>query len=173
MEEQFLNEILKDTFTLENLRKRAMALKLRVERKIFQSSDDKVGENESLNETGKSSLDQARKWAREFDKKILDEVTADNFREVFERIDLVISEAKSLTIYFVFIPDEGQIKQIGEWLRKSLNNPKLIFDVKVDPNLIGGCAIVYKGVYKDYSLKAKISQNKGKLMEEFRRYLRN
>lgn len=161
MEEKFLEEILKDTYTLESFKKRVMALKLRIEKKIFRSS-----------EIGKSNLYQAEGWAENFDKKILDEVTPDNFREVFERIDTFISGSTTLSIYFVFIPDEEQLKDVGEWLRKSLKNPKLIFGVKTDPNLIGGCAIVYKGVYKDYSLKARIEANKEKLVGQFRGYLR-
>lgn len=157
MEQDILNEILKDTFTLESFKKRVSVLKLILEKKIFKSEDQ--SKNEHLSEMGKSSL--------------LDQVNADNFQELFKVIDQFITDQTPLTIYFVFIPDETQVKEIGEWLRRSLNNPRLIFDVKVDPGLIGGCAIAYKGVYRDYSLKAKISQNKEKLMEEFRRYLKN
>ncbi|MBI2593628.1 F0F1 ATP synthase subunit delta [Candidatus Daviesbacteria bacterium] len=171
MEQQFLNEILKDTFTLESFKKRARVLKLILEKKIFKSEDQ--SEDGQLPETGKISLNEEEQWASNFDEKILGQVNADNFRELFKVTDQFISDTTSLTIYFVFTADETQIKEIGEWLRRSLNNPNLIFDVKVDAGLIGGCAIAYKGVYKDYSLKAKISQNKEKLMEEFRKYLKN
>jgi F0F1-type ATP synthase delta subunit len=171
MEQQFLNEVLKDTFTLESFKKRVSILKLILEKKIFKSKDE--SENQQLPETGKSSLKRDGEWAKNFDEKILGQVNADNFQELFKVINQFISDTTPLTIYFVFTADEDQVKEIGEWLRKSLNKPNLIFDVKVDPGLIGGCAIAYKGVYKDYSLKAKISQNKEKLMEEFRKYLKN
>ena len=99
-------------------------------------------------------------------------LSSDGFSKMSEEVDKFIASLSPLTIYFVFMPEEGQVKEIGEWLRKSLNNPRLLFNVKVDPGLIGGCAVVYKGVYKDYSLKAKISENKGKLIEEFRKYFK-
>jgi len=58
------------------------------------------------------------------------------------------------------------------WLRENLDQPRLVFDFKVDPSLIGGCAFVYKGVYKDYSLRARISDNKDKIIGEFRKYFK-
>lgn len=161
MEEQVLNEILKDTYTLESFKKRALALKLKIEKDVFKSSDESGTRGKIL-----------PVWAQNFDKKILDQVNPDNFSRIFKSLNTFISEATILTIYFVFIPDEMQVKEIGEWLRESLKSPKLIYGVRTDPNLIGGCAIAYKGVYKDYSLKAKISKNREQLMEEFRRYLR-
>lgn len=173
MEEQLLNEILRDTYTLESFKRRSIALKLHLEEKIFKSSGDDKGEPVGLLKgLSKGSLDEARMWANSFNEKLLDEINQDNFRQIFNSNDKFISEASSLSIYFVFVPDEKQIEEIGQWLRKSLNNQKLIFSVKVDPSLIGGCAIAYKGVYKDYSLRAKIGANKEKLVEEFRRYLK-
>lgn len=168
MEEKILNEILKDTFTLEDFKKRVMALKLVLEKKIFASSQYKSG-----SEIENKALDNSMLWVQYFDKNILNEITGENFREIFEHIDHFISESTTLTIYFVFIPDENQIKEIGHWLRDSLGKPNVIFDYKIDPGLIGGCAIAYKGIYKDYSLKAKIRQEKTLLKEEFGKYLRH
>lgn len=158
MEEQFLNEILKDTYTLESFRKRVLTLKHSIEKKVYNSEPEN------------SQKDQVAKV--EFDN-LLEGVTSNNFPKIFKRMEAFVSQGSVLTIYFVFLPDENQIKEIGQFLRKSLDKPDLVFDVKVDPSLIGGCAIVYKGVYKDYSLKAKINANKEKLVEQFRKYFKN
>lgn len=166
MEQQFLSEILKDTFTLDSFKKRFLVLKLILQKKIYNSEESK----ESEDSPDKSKDEE---WAESFDKKLLNQVTNENFKSITEYVNQYIEGASLLSIYFVFIPDGAQIKEIGEWLRKNLNNPNLIFDVKVDPGLIGGCAIAYKGVFKDYSLKARIEGNKEKLMEEFRKYFKN
>ena len=42
----------------------------------------------------------------------------------------------------------------------------------VDPRLIAGAALVWKGVYRDYSLRAKLEQKRQELLEEFRKFLR-
>lgn len=167
MEEQFLNQILKDTYTVGDFKKRYQFLKSRLQGEIFKS---KEGEPEEKHESAKGhALDG---WFEHFDKKILDEVTNSNFSQINEYIENFLSGTNLIAIYFVFVPGDPQLKEVGDWLRENLKNPKLIFDVKIDPSLIGGCAIVYKGVYKDYSLRSKITANKGKLMEEFRKYFK-
>lgn len=43
---------------------------------------------------------------------------------------------------------------------RKLFGQELFIDVKVDPGLIGGAALVWKGRYRDYSLKAKFEEKK-------------
>jgi len=169
MEEQFIDEILKDTFTLDAFRKRFQALRLRIEGSVYNSGNEEKKE-EPENQTAPAK-DQ-EKWLESFDGKLLSGITNDQFNAIKQHVDAFINSTPPLAIYFVFSLEEAQVKQVGEWLRKNLNNPKLVFDIKVDPGLIGGCAVVYKGVYRDYSLKGKISQNREQLVGEFRKYFK-
>lgn len=178
IEEKILNEILKTTYTADSFKKRFQAMRMMLSGQIYSGGREEKKEDEDAQshiEHGKketSSEAKAQKWLKGFDKNLLDGITSSQFSAMSEHIDHYISTLNPLTIYFVFLPDEDQVAEMGGWLRKSMNNPRLIFNVKVDPNLIGGCAIVYKGVYKDYSLRAKISANKEKLIEEFRKYFK-
>lgn len=160
MEEKILDEILKTTFTLDSLKKRFLVLKLKMESKIYSSEDKKLKEEDV-------------EWLKSFDEKTLEAVSGKQFPETIKFIENFINGINKLTIYFVFLPTEAQLKEIGTYLREGLKNPRLVFDLKIDPNLIGGCALAYNGVYKDYSLKGKISANKEKLVEEFRKYFKN
>jgi len=165
MEERILNEILKETFTLDSLRKRVQVLKLILEREIYRP--------EVAGKEPKSDLEQREaKWVESFDKELLTGMTNSMYSSLVERIEKFIADISTLTIYFVFIPEAKQIKEVGTWLRNNLDQPRLVFDFKTDPSLIGGCAFVYKGIYKDYSLRAQISDNKSKLIEEFRKYFK-
>ena len=160
MEQKILDELLKDTFTLEVLRKRYQVLKGKIEGDIYHQKDDVANPKEE-----DDGLDG-------FDNSILKDIKSSDYSKVSEYIEDFIRNLEALSIYFVFVPDEKQIKEVGTWLRGNLKNPRLIFQVKVDPALIGGCAIAYKGVYKDYSLRSRIGENKSKLIEEFRKYFR-
>lgn len=173
IEEKILNEILKDTFTLEVFKRRYQALKIELQNRIYGSG--KLS-NEEAQDPAASPLRNSdaldKHWLESFDPKLFLGVTNDQFNSIKLYIDVFINNTPPLSIYFVFLPEPPQIKEVGDWLRKNLNNPKLIFDIKVDPSLIGGCAVVYKGVYRDYSLKAKISEHKEEIMGEFRKYLK-
>lgn len=167
MEEKILNEMLKETFTLDSLRKRVQVLKLILERQIYRPAEA------NAEEEAKSDLEvREAAWLSKFDKELISGMNSQMYSSLVERIEKFIEGINTLTVYFVFIPDEKQIKDVGAWLRINLDQPRLVFDFKVDPSLIGGCAFVYKGVYKDYSLRARISDNKEKIIGEFRKYFK-
>jgi len=164
MEERIINEILKDTYTVDILRKRIQIIKLILERQIYRPNTGEVQKNDI-------EISQ-EKWLEKFDKNLLSGMNSQMYSSLTERIEKFIESIVPLTIYLVIVPDEDMVQKIGIWLRQNLNQPRLVFDYKIDPRLIGGCAIVYKGVYKDLSLRAKISDNKEKIMGEFRKYFK-
>lgn len=76
-----------------------------------------------------------------------------------------------LLIYIAFEADDQTIYQIGMNLKKSFTSITL-FDIKVNPALIAGCALSFGGIYRDYSLKAKIEDKKSEILESFKKFLR-
>ena len=123
MEEKILNEILKDTFTLEALRKRVQVLKLILEREIYRPNTGEVQKSDiEISQT---------EWLSKFDKELITGMTSQMYSSLSERIEKFIEGVVPLTIYFVFIPDEDMLKKIGGWLRENLEQPRLVFDLKV------------------------------------------
>jgi hypothetical protein len=197
MEEKILDELLKNTYTLEGLRKRYQVLKKKIEGEIYSKVTDEskeseepegskdAGESEESKEsegakdlihstppTQAKGLDSSDSNSDSFDSSLLESIKNDDFVKLNAYIENFIKSAQSLSVYLVFSLEKEQLKEIGEWMRTNLKNPRLVFDIKVDAALIGGCAIAYKGVYKDYSLRAKITANKEKLIHEFREYFK-
>ncbi len=167
LEEKILDQILKDTYTADSFKRRFQALRMQLSGKLYKGNDQ-----DEIKDDVKSEKNDLEKWLEGFDQSVLEGITSNQFSAMSEHIDKFISNLNPLTIYFVFVPEEKQIEEVGKWLRQNLKNDRLIFNVKIDPALIGGCAIVYNGVYKDYSLKEKISKNKNLLIEEFRKYFK-
>ena len=69
----------------------------------------------------------------------------------------------------VIIPDET-IPELGQKIRATFGT--VLFELRFDPDLIGGCALVWKGVYKDYSLRAKIAEKHKEILEGFKSFLK-
>jgi hypothetical protein len=155
--DDIFNRLFPDTFTLAALKFKVRILKSYMQETLFAGSIENLN---SMDPEGKG-----REWIKTLDKKVLSGITKENFNEVFKSLEARINVG--LMLYLAFPAEESQIKEIGLWLRKKINKD-LIFDVKVDPSLIGGCALVYKGVYKDFSLKGKITEKKGELLNIFR-----
>lgn len=179
MEQKILDELLRTTFTVEAFRKKALALKKMLQKEIYSGKSDEAAKSRSDEgfELGHSSLEglgfsESKQFA-DFDFSLLKGIKNNEFSAINEMLENFMKNMEMMSVYFVFTPSDEQVKEVGNWLRQNLKNQKLIYEVKVDPELIGGCAIAYKGVYKDYSLRARIDGNKEKLMEEFRKYFKH
>lgn len=82
-----------------------------------------------------------------------------------------ISKLQVLILYLPFEVNDRIVEQIGQKTR-IIFSQLLLLDIKYDPSLIAGCALVWKGILRDYSLKAKIEQEKAQILESFKKYLR-
>lgn len=80
-----------------------------------------------------------------------------------------INSANIVLIYIPFeIPEPERVK-MGRYFKQNFG-PLSLFDIIYDPALIGGCALSFKGVYKDYSLRAKILANEQAVLKELTAY---
>lgn len=156
---EILNIILANTYTLISLKKRFRILKEYLEKEIF-GGDIKLE---------LSIEDQT--WLNSLPKSLLAPPDQRTFTATMEQLGKRISAIEPLVLYVTFDMPGDQLSTLTVYIRKLLNSPLCLLDIKKDPNLIAGAALVYKGVYKDYSLKSKIEQNKEKILLEFQRSL--
>ncbi|MDP3733366.1 MAG: hypothetical protein Q8Q91_02375 [Candidatus Daviesbacteria bacterium] len=155
-----LNTILKDTFSTNLLKHRLRILKTNLLKTFFGSQTEELFLSaEDMN------------WLKSIPLPLYQQFNKDNVYQIFSNLETEISKLKILTIYLTFEPDEITLGQIGAFARKTFD-PALLLDIKLNPNLIAGTAFVWKGIYKDYSLHAKIEEKKPEILEGFKKFLR-
>lgn len=155
-----LNTILSDTYTLTQLKHRLRILKNYLLKNFF-------GGDMKLAEAATADLN----WLKSLDHTFYQNFHQDNVYDIFTNLEAEIKKISPLTIYLTFEPDSSTCASIGMFARKRFNS-SLILDIKYDPSLIAGAALVWKGVYKDYSLRAKIAEKKTEILQSFKRFLR-
>lgn len=160
MDQDILNTILNDTFSLSQLNHRLRILKSNLLKKLFG------GEAENLT-LSTQDLDWLKSQSSDFYQKF----NKDNVYQIFSQIEKEIAKLPTLTMYLTFEADEATLAQIGTFARKTFGLP-LILNIKLDPTLIAGTALVWKGVIRDYSLRTKIESKKAEILEEFKKFLR-
>lgn len=158
MEEKILDKILITTYTLASLKRRLKALKSRLSEHFYGG------------DTNKSMVDEELDWLNTYGIQFLPDFQKETFYQSMGKIEAIVNKIKPLTIYLSFDPDEEQIKQIGTKVRE-IYTEKLVIDIKFDPELIGGSAFIWNGVYKDYSIRNTIKQDRQKLLESFKSFL--
>lgn len=156
--EEIYNKILENTYTFSKLKHRVSLLREYLLARIF--SNQKMELNPEENE-----------WIESLGEDFLQKFTKDNVYQYLDSIESTVKSQKPLVIYLTFDPGVNETAKIGQYLRSNFTDIP-IFDLKIDPELIGGCALVSKGVYKDYSLRAQVDNKKSELLEEFKRYVK-
>ncbi|MDO8618932.1 MAG: hypothetical protein Q7R49_03210 [Candidatus Daviesbacteria bacterium] len=97
-------------------------------------------------------------WLKSLGEDFFKNFTTLNVYQVLSKLEKDIKLLQTLTIYVPFEMPDGEKDKLGLWLRGNFKKD-LIFEIKLDPALIGGTALSWKGIYRDYSLRAKIDQN--------------
>lgn len=155
-----LTAILKDTFTTTQLHYRLRILKDYLINSFFGGSKD-----------SETYPVQDLHWLKSLPPAIYRQFSKDNVYRIFADLERQSEKREVLTIYLTFQPDDLTLARIGNFARKTFGLPVLL-DTKFDPNLIAGCALVWKGVFKDYSLRTKIAEKKVEVLGSFKKFLR-
>lgn len=159
-----LTIILKDTYSLTQFKHRVRILKANLLKTFFSGE---AGHTPEM-----SIAPQDLNWLKSLPLDFYQKFTQENVYKIFSDLDDQAARLPILTMYLTFEPDEASLSQLGSFTRKQFNLPPLLLDIKFDPNLIAGAVLVWKGVYKDYSLRLKIESKKSEIWEGFRRFLR-
>lgn len=155
-----LTVILQDTYTLSQLKHKVKLLKNYLTHNFFTTGTN-------LKDAGVADLT----WLKSLNHTFYQNFTKDNINIVFADLESQLNKLPILNIYLTFEPDQSTISSIGARSRK-LFGSTLLLDIKFDPSLIAGAALVWKGIYKDYSLRAKIEEKKTEILTGFKKYLR-
>lgn len=154
---EILNTILKDSFTLAQLKHRIRVLKVYLESALFGGQNPKL-------------ITSDFSWLSALGQPLMTQFTKDNLYQKFQEMEEVVAKLPILIIYLPFETTDAANLQIGSYLRKAYNRI-ILLDPKLDPKLLAGCALVWNGVYKDYSLRIKIEERKGEILESFKKFL--
>jgi len=79
------------------------------------------------------------------------------------KMNIILKESETLPMMTLYIPvafTEKQLAPISEWVRGNVA-ANILFDVHVDPKVVGGCAFVYKDRHFDWSLRRYLRSKRG------------
>ncbi len=156
--------ILKNTYTRKQALKRLGLIKDFLNLLFFDLKPDTTF-NQALNDFEQSliykhSADQSSelKFLENLGANFFKQFEPQTFHIKLAALEKDLLSVKIITLYLPFELPEVEVDKLGSWFKKNLGNSSL-FEINLDPNLIGGTAISINGVYKDYSLKQKIKVN--------------
>lgn len=158
MDQKILESILKNTYTLSQLKHRLKIIRLKLSQAFFGGEA-----NQMLSPADIAWLETVPEDSFAFFNK-------DNFSKLISDIELSLSKIQMLTVYLPFEANDDALKEIGVRSRQ-LYGANFLLDIKYNPELIAGCALSWKGIYKDYSLHARIEERKQVIGASFKKFI--
>lgn len=153
-----LEMILKDTYTISGLKSKLRILRAYFSKIFFGAADLVLNEDDTL-------------WINSLPKDFLAKFDKNNITQKIAELEKEMGQLQLLTVYLPFEVNEEAISSIGSKAR-GLFNPELLLDIKYNPALLAGCALSWKGIYKDYSLHEKVAEKKLEISQSFKKFLR-
>lgn len=81
----------------------------------------------------------------------------DACQQFFELLREKVLSIETIDLTIAFDPTLAQVQKIAHWINSNANQ-KLFINIIVNPKIIGGLQIGFNGMYKDKSLKTRISK---------------
>lgn len=78
-------------------------------------------------------------------------------KEFFDKIVEKTTSLPVLTITIAFEPKEQTLQAISQWFLINMNK-QMLFDIVIDPTILGGAAFTYNGKFLDFSIKQVFDQ---------------
>jgi len=162
MSVKLLDQILKETYVKHQALLRLHALKEVTLHRIFS--------RKALPKDPSYLTDRTAAWLDSLDQTIYKQFDRNNAYKIFEETEKELKAIPSLIIYLPFELPDDEVNHLGKYLRQDYGKNFLI-DILIDPELVAGAAFVWKGDYKDYSLRQKIDENKSQILYHLHNYL--
>ncbi len=166
MENTLLTAFLQNTYSTYQARKHLLILKHELEKRFFNSQ-----QKSEDTESAQDSTDTM--WLTSLDEDFFKPFNQMNAYQVLDDLEKEIKKNPTITLFIAFTMPEEEINRLGVWLRiHMVRIPNLLCEIKIDPNLLAGCALSFKGIYKDYSLMQRIEANKQQIIANLKNYLK-
>lgn len=160
MPNDFIKEILSNTYTVSDLRYRLGLLRGALEKRFFSGAEDSSLSSLLRNSAHEDKEEDVRaviKWGG-----IIEHMTSDN---IYKELDGISQRVDKLSKFVLYVPcsiSEDKTKEIANWLRGEINE-YLLVDLKIDPWVAGGCGFIWNDKYYDYSFKYFAERHKEEL----------
>lgn len=158
MSDKILATFLQNNYSTYQIRSRFVLLKKYLSIQLYNAKQDQIPAAEL-------------QWLNSLGQDFYKNFTAVNATQLLSELDQQLSQIQPLVIYIPFDMPEEEIDKLGIWMREKIS-PSIVFEIKYDGNLIGGAALSWKGIYKDYSIRSRIEADKQRVIESMKKFLK-
>jgi|SRR5581483_10184539 len=163
--------IIEEPIPIQSVRKRIHLAKTWLTNLFYSEGKSKEENGEYVDEIDTNWLKNIQATREEEKDSVWAAITKTNFSEIFEVLEKKVREVNPLVLFIPILLPTNEVENLVRKVRADMGRPVLL-DIRLDPDLIGGAAIAWNGIYKDYSLRQKIKDNHETILASFQKYIR-
>jgi len=163
-----VQELCANTYTVGDMRRRLGLLQEGAELALFndETTDPVTAIKAAIKERGtEDDVAAVTTWGTE----MFSQFTAATIREHISTLQKAVDALPIMTLYIPVAFPESELATMSAWGREECA-PQLLFDVRVDPQVAGGCAFVWNDTYHDFSFKAQSKKYPGVITQHLNAY---
>lgn len=141
-----------NTYTVADMRRRLGLLRECVNRSLFsdQTIDPVVTFTATLAAHGREEdVVAVTAWG----DQVMSRLTVATMQQQMAALQAAVDALPVMTLYIPVSFPESELALIAAWCREAIA-PDLLFAVRIDPKVAGGCAFVWNNNYYDFSFTA-------------------
>ena len=124
-----------------------------------------------VREIARAGLEDDLKFIYDLGPEYLNQFKPNALKDALQDIEQAITSAKIVIVSLALELPDPEITKLGQFI-KTNSGPQVLIEIQYDPALIGGCALSYNGVYRDFSIRRKIEENKKGILNTLLTYVK-
>jgi hypothetical protein len=164
---KIISTMLENTYTTDDLIERLGLMRLYYGKKIFAKGATLTINDVLDGECEAYTLDILRQWEKSFETNNIQPIV------VYEALDTVQEEVASMPSVILYVPVRftgEHVVRFGTWFRTHVQ-PNILLTLRVDPRAAGGCSLIWKNTYYDFSMHYYIQRHRDDIVTMVQNHL--
>lgn len=157
------------TFTVQAMRRRIGLLHECVELVLFNNEvADKAAAIKSAIEQRAEDSDVSALMS--LGDGVFSNLTTTTFQKEISALHATVDTLPVMVLYVAVVLPEVELADMAHWCRRECA-PALLFDIQIDPQVVGGCAFVWNDTYHDFSFRSQNLKHPGLITKRLNTYV--
>ena len=167
--EAICTDISKTSYTLTQVQHQVEVWRSVVETALFHETDETAQEryDAAVANLAKDEQEVAAQWDS---TQWLPRITTETFSNYLEQLRAWAASVKTLVVYVPVELPGAEVSMLAQAVRSTYAEDSFI-DVRIDPNVTGGCSFIVGEQYYDYSLHGQLKRYPEIMSEIFNAYV--
>lgn len=163
---KIISIMLRNTYTTDDLVQRLEFMRVYYGKRLFAGGTELTLVDVLQDTVEPHTLGVLTAWLKAFDDAQISPIV------VYEALDTVEEEIQGVPSVMVYTPirfSHEHVERFGVWFRKNVQ-PNMLMTLRVDPRAGGGCGLIWKDTYYDFSLRYHIHTHREEVVKMFDSY---